>query len=868
MLLRTMGGDYQRMLHLHHECLRAVWERFDGAEVNTEGDSFFVAFGSADDAVDAAAAAQRALVDTVWPEQRRPLVRIGLHTGWARPDDGDYAALSVNQAARVVSAAHGDQVLVSDDTARALRKPRGPDHLASLGRFRVRDFSEPVTLHRLVIDGVDGRDLPPRVVPADGHNLIRPLTTFHGRRRDLDVLADAVRPGRLVAIVGPGGAGKTRLAVEHGLATAAAWPDGVWFVDLAAATSPAQVDEAASNAIGAGRLPGRDHRDDLIDHLRDRTALIVLDNCEHLAPRPARLAHDIVTNAPSCAVLATSRTPLAVRGETVHRLGPLELDGPDSPAFQLFMERAGPSAPPDTEGYSRLCAALEGLPLSIELAAPRAVALGPHVLLDRLDHSVSLIQSADPSLPERQRTLERLLDWSWDLLTDEARDMLSAVAVLPAGFTLDMVESHRAGAPDTTDPVETLVLLLEHSLVIRAPDAGETRFRVPVTVRTYALGRRDLDHRVAAARRFGEYFVELLGPRRATTWRWLSRVESEIDNLRAVIHRVAGHDDHLGQRLAWTIGRRHDLRSAIATGIDEMATYHELLPSPTPQRTANLCLMIDLALRTEYTERADRYLSDARTCADDVGAPDWDSTCVQKAEGVLALRRGEPERAIEIARAAIGRCATPRSRARLLNLVGIASAECDLVDDAVDALRAELAAEVEAGLELMQCTTRSNLAEALLQANDPTGAARHQREVLDEARSNQDTTLIAFSVLLAARLCLVEGEFAEALVLQTAGTRLLADAGIALFASDTEALGAAATRIRTSLDRVEHEQAIGTGALISDDEAADRAAVALSRHAEEPAGATTDLQLADRADRRSTTGPGRHHEHRHHGALT
>jgi len=314
--------------------------------------------------------------------------------------------------------------------------------------------------------------------------------------------------------------------------------------------------------------------------------------------------------------------------------------------------------------------------------------------------------------------------------------------------------------------------------------------------------------------------------------------------------------------------RRHDLRSAIATGIDEMATYHELLPSPTPQRTANLCLMIDLALRTEYTERADRYLSDARTCADDVGAPDWDSTCVQKAEGVLALRRGEPERAIEIARAAIGRCATPRSRARLLNLVGIASAECDLVDDAVDALRAELAAEVEAGLELMQCTTRSNLAEALLQANDPTGAARHQREVLDEARSNQDTTLIAFSVLLAARLCLVEGEFAEALVLQTAGTRLLADAGIALFASDTEALAAAATRIRTSLDRVEHEQAIGTGALISDDEAADRAAVALSRHAEEPAGATTDLQLADRADRRSTTGPGRHHEHRHHGALT
>ena len=829
MLLRTMGTDYQRMLHRHHACLRDVWRRFDGVEVNTEGDSFFVAFASPDRAIDAVAAAQRTLHAASWPDARRPLVRIGVHTGWARPVDGDYAALSVNQAARVVSAAHGDQVLVSDDTARALDERHEPDHLVALGRFRVRDFIEPVALHQLVIDGVDTRDLPPRVVPADGHNLVRPATTFHGRSDNLDGLGRIVRPGLMVTIVGPGGVGKTRLAVEHGLANASAWPDGVWFVDLATATSPTQVDESVSNAIGATQLPGRDARVDLLAHLRDRTALIVLDNCEHLAPQPARLAQDIVTLAPTCAVLATSRAPLATRGEVIHRLAPLELDGPDSPAFRLFIDRAGPSAPRDDEGYGLLCTALEGLPLSIELAAPRAVALGARTLLERIDHSVALIKSSDPSLPERHRTLERLLDWSWDLLTDDGRAMLSAVAVLPAGFTLEMVEWTHPNSLTSTDPVEVLVHLLDHSLVTRSPDAGETRFRIPATVRTYALGRCATDETVSAARRFGDFFVARLGPTEATTWRWLGEVESEIDNLRAVIHRVAGHDDLLGQRLAWSIGRRHELRSAIAIGTEEMAGYLALLPTPTAQRTANLCLMIDLALHHEHSERVDQYLSEARSCAAVAGTPDWDTTCIEKADGVVALRRDDPELAIEIARAAIDRSATPRSRARLLNLIGIASAERDRVGDAIDALRAELDAEEEAGLELMQCTTRSNLAEALLQAGDLAGAARHQRDVLDEARANQDSTLVAFSLLVAARLCLTAGDASEALVLQTAGTRMLDDAGVALFASDADELSAAAGRIEQALGEPDHTRATHAGTSLGNDAAADRAAVALDR---------------------------------------
>ena len=286
-----------------------------------------------------------------------------------------------------------------------------------------------------------------------------------------------------------------------------------------------------------------------------------------------------------------------------------------------------------------------------------------------------------------------------------------------------------------------------------------------------------------------------------------------------------------------------------------------MLPTPTPQRTANLCLLADLTLANDHSERVDHNISEARASAELVGTPEWDSTCVEKAEGTLALRRGDPEQAIEIARAALGRSTTPRSRARLLNLIGIASAEQNRVGDAINALRDELTAEQEAGLELMQCTTRSNLAEALLQAGDMAGSAQHQGDVLDESRSNQDSTLVAFSVLVAARLCLAGGDADEALVLQTAGTRMLDDAGVALFASDAEALAAAAARIEQMLDRIDHDRAAGEGAALTPDDAADRAASVLARAS---SGSLDSVSLAHAPP------PDQNNDSNHHndGALT
>jgi len=827
MMLRTMGQDYERLLAHHHAVLRSVWHDWNGTEVSTEGDAFFVAFATANDAIGAAAAAQRGLATTDWPTEQRPLVRIGVHTGWARPAGDNYVAMAVNQAARIVSAAHGAQTLVSDDTARAVTEPLPGARLVTVGRFRVRDFTEPVTLHRLEVDGVADRELPPRVVPADGHNLVRPITTFHSRSNDLAVLEHSVVPGSIMTIAGPGGVGKTRLSIEHGLAAASAWRDGVWFVDLAS-TSSGQVADAVASAIGAANVAGRDVRVDLLAHLRDRSALIVMDNCEHVAAEAAQLAQDIIALAPDCGILATSRAPLGLRSETIHRLEPLDSSSPHSPAVELFVARAGHAACEDIDVVQRLCSALDGLPLSIELAASRAASLGPDAVLDRLASSVSIITSNDPSLPERQRTLHGLLDWSWELLDDNARTLLTEASVLPAGFTLDLLERAWAEAVGSTDPIEPLSTLLDHSLVVRAPAAGGTRFRLPVSVRTYTIERSANDELFAAAQRFGDVLVGRLGPERATTWTWLSDVDVEIDNLRAIIRRIAGRDDLLGQRLAWAIGRRHDLRSAFASGLHELSNYLELLPTETPERTAVLSLMCDLTLRLDEFEPARHWLGRTEACGRTVGAPAWDNTCVERSVGEFALRSGDAARAIEVADSALLRSDSPRSRARLLNLAGLASAERGAIDEAIRAFRDELAAEEAAGLEVMRCTTRSNLAEALLREGDSVGAAQHQLAVLDEARANQDLTLIAFSVLVAAQLSLEGGHAEEAEVLHTAGGRLLAEAGVALLASDLDGLSTMGATITSRLDPEAHRRAVREAESLDLDAAADRAAEALT----------------------------------------
>jgi class 3 adenylate cyclase len=305
-LFRRLGEAYPPLLEEHNALLREVWSAHGGAEVKTAGDSFLVAFASAADALNAAAAAQEGVTSHEWPTGATVRVRIGVHTGIAFPRNGDYIALAVHQAARVVGAANGGYVLASEEGVAA---GGGEASVAtrSVGAFRLRDFDKPAQLFAVAAPGAPlDADIPVRAIPAAGHNLVAPATTFVGRQDAVAHLSSRLEANRLLTIVGPGGMGKTRLATEVGLEVAARWPDGVWLADLTSVTEGDAVVSVVADALGVSS-EGRDESTAVFDHLESRLAMLILDNCEHILDAVARFATAVLAGCPGIAVLATTR---------------------------------------------------------------------------------------------------------------------------------------------------------------------------------------------------------------------------------------------------------------------------------------------------------------------------------------------------------------------------------------------------------------------------------------------------------------------------------------------------------------------------------------------------------------------------------
>ena len=271
-LLRRIGDRYPPLLQRHQEILRAAWTAWGGCEVKTDGDSFFVAFSDPTAAIEGCAQAQRDLTSEPWPADAVIRVRMGIHTGLASPHGDDYIALAVHQAARVVDAGHGGQIVVSAETAEQV-SDASRRTLATLGRYRVRDFDDPVELFQVAAPDLPAEFPPLRVLPADRHNLVGATTTIVGRDDDLGALADLVAASRLVSVVGPGGLGKTRLVTEYGIRCATEWDHGVWFVDLAPLSDPALVARTVADAVAAPEQAERDAQATVLEHLRDRRAV-------------------------------------------------------------------------------------------------------------------------------------------------------------------------------------------------------------------------------------------------------------------------------------------------------------------------------------------------------------------------------------------------------------------------------------------------------------------------------------------------------------------------------------------------------------------------------------------------------------------
>jgi predicted ATPase/class 3 adenylate cyclase len=472
-----------------------------------EGDSLFAVFAQASDALAAASALQQAVLAEPWPAETPLRVRIALHTAAAELRDGDYYGLGVNRCARLRAVAHGGQVLFSSPTYDRVRDhlPEGAA-LRDLGSHRLKDLQQPEQLFQLLHPALPA-DFPPlRSLAAFAHNLPVQLTRFIGREREMADVKRLLAASHLLTLTGSGGCGKTRLALQVAADLLEEYTDGVWLVELAALTDPALVAQTVVSALGAREEPSRTPAQTLLEYLRPKHLLLVLDNCEHLLAACAQLADTSLRSCPNLRVLASSREGLGVAGEQTYRVPSLSVpDAEHLPslerlqefeAVQLFAARAALSQPTfavtaaNARAVVQVCRRLDGIPLAIELAAARVKALPVEKVAERLDDRFRLLTGGSRTALPRQQTLRALIDWSYDLLTETERKLLRRLSVFAGGWTLEAAEAVCSGdGLDEWEVLDLVTTLVDKSLVQYEAGEGEARYRLLETVRQYARDR-------------------------------------------------------------------------------------------------------------------------------------------------------------------------------------------------------------------------------------------------------------------------------------------------------------------------------------------------------------------------------------------
>lgn len=844
-LFRAEVDRYPEMLQRHREIVRAVWPSFGGVEVSTEGDGTLVAFDTAAGAVGACVQAQRDLVTEAWPVPLR--VRMGMHTGLAHPLDGDYVALAVHQAARVAATAHGGQVVASAVAVEHAGHVAGV-RFAPLGRYRLRDFDAPVALTQLVADGLPDRFPAVRATPAEGRNFSVPTTSFVGREDDLDAAVAALAAGRLVTLVGPGGVGKSRLAVEMALRLADRWPDGVWRVPVEDVTVPGAVVEAVADAV-AVRVVTHEPARELASALRGRRALLLLDGCEQQVSAVADLV-ELLLGTTRLALLVTSREPLHVRGEVVRRLQPLPVvgttaPGSTSPAARLYLDRveaagaATPSTAAQLAAVSTLVDRLDGLPLALEIAAGFASAFTPEQMLAELDHDVGALRTHDRATPERQRSLAGLLASSERLLSEGERAVLRRLAVFTGSFPLAAARAVAASDPVVPEQVPDHVWsLVDRSLVLADVSGGQSRYRLLQTVRQFERRRLDEQGEAASAwLRAASWLLDEVGPGIVVGPGTLGRLAAELDNLRGLVDETTSDDppdiQQCAQLLALALARYHDGAQSYRLGIAEVTRTLERLPAPTPARVALLTQASMLHLQAGELPTADRLLDEAARLRDQVGIVDGDEASVERALGELAVRRRDPESAVRIASDALGRPLPPLARARMCNLLTLAHHEAGDPEQTGDAARRCLEACEALGDEVMLAAALGNLAEAELRLGQIASAAGHQQRSLRLAEALGQPVTMAYALNLAARMAVAsdptdQAAYEAAVSLVVRAQAVLDEAGQRLYREDAAATDAMLAEARRVLGPAVYGAAQRSGRELTLDAAVDRAALILT----------------------------------------
>jgi predicted ATPase len=572
----------QVALARHDEVLRSAIESNGGHVFKTVGDAFCCAFPTAPDALKAGLEAQRRLLSSAWDQTGPLMVRMALHTGAAQERDGDYFGPPLNRVARLLSAAHGGQVLLSLPTQELVRDQLPEETaLRDLGERRLKDLFRPERVFQLTAPDLPSEFPPLRTLEDHPNNLPLQPTTLVGREREVAEVIQRLLASetRLLTLTGPGGTGKTRLALQAAAELLEEFDDGTFFVSLAALTDPELVASAIAAPLGVVEAADRPLEEGVIEYLREKKLLLVLDNFEQVLAG-AQLVGQLLAACPHLKILATSRIPLGLYGEREYLVPPLSLPDPERPpslehltqyeAVRLFIERAQDARPDfsvsneNAPAVAEICARLDGLPLAIELAAARIKVLPPQKMLDRLSDRLKLLARGARDLPERQRTLRATMEWSHALLEEGEKVLFARLSVFAGGRTLEAIEAVCDAEGDL--PVETLdgVESLVDKSLLREEErpGGEPRFVMLETVHEYAREKLEENGETEEIKHtHAEYFLtlteeakaELNGPQQKT---WLERLETEHDNIRAALswalkHAEAGLVIRLGGALWW-----------------------------------------------------------------------------------------------------------------------------------------------------------------------------------------------------------------------------------------------------------------------------------------------------------------------------
>ncbi|MGD0085136.1 MAG: adenylate/guanylate cyclase domain-containing protein [Acidimicrobiales bacterium] len=630
LLKRLGGGAYAAALADHHRLVRAGLVAHEGKEIGTQGDGFFAVFTSPSAAVTAVIEMQRSLHAHDWPAGEQVRVRMGVHSGEASETGTGLVGFEVHRAARIAAVAHGGQVVLSATTVALIRDSLpGDATLRDLGSHRLKDLGRPEQIFQLHAEGLEV-DFPPlrSLDNAElGNNLPQQLTSFVGRETERAAVRALLEKSRLVTLTGVGGVGKSRLAIQLATDLIKGYGNSVWLVELAPLSDAAMVPQAMARVLSIREEPSRPALDTVVDALRDRNLLVVLDNCEHLIAACAEVANAALRSCPGIVILATSREPIGIEGEQVYRVPSLTMPSAGSSdaaqdllaseAVRLFVGRATAQDPTfvldeaNAAAVASICRRLDGIPLALELAAARLRAMSVTEIAEHLGDRFRLLTVGSRTALPRQQTLQTLIDWSYRLLSDRERTVLARLSVFAGGFDLRAAEEV-AGAADVEAfaVLDVVGSLVDKSLVqAEALPTGKTRYRLLETIREYAAARlaatgaeeRDgsADRQIAVSRvngggdasgtgvpdpfgarwRHATYYLSLvedLAPslRTVSQLEALDRLDPEIDNVRAALETLRAHDSGGMLRLLVALGWYWVLRGHL----HESSKWYELAP--------------------------------------------------------------------------------------------------------------------------------------------------------------------------------------------------------------------------------------------------------------------------------------------------